>query len=222
MIAQIYGIANYEDAIGSWEAGADHIGILPPPPYPADSPGILPEETVQHILQDLKGKCTVILLSESDEPGEYLRIAEKYHPEIIQIAGRTYAADADFRAKLREIDPAVKIMQSVPVGSDVDAAVRMAVERAPFADYLITDSLRPGGQVGASGITHSREADREIVRVAGIPVVLAGGLGVDNAAEVAAFAAPFGLDSMTKTNIPGTIRKDLKLVEQFCEICHRF
>ena len=222
MIAQIYGIGSYEDAIGSYEAGADNIGILPPPAYEAAYPGILPEETVLRIMQDLKGKCTVILLSESDDPAEYLRIAEVYHPEIIQIAGRTFAADADFREKLRMIDPAVKIMQSVPVGSDVDAAVQMAVERAPFADFLITDSLRPGGEVGASGITHSREADREIVRVAGIPVVLAGGLGCDNAAEVAAYASPYGLDSLTKTNIPGTFRKDLKLVKEFCDICHRF
>lgn len=219
MIAQIYGITSLQEAIACAKAGADHIGIVPPIEGQL-LPGTVDDKTVTDILSALKGKCKVILLSESEDANTYLYMAQKYHPDIIHIAAKHFASNREFYNQIKQIDPRIQIMQCVPVGIDQNTAVQLAVSRAQYADFLITDSLREGGAVGAAGITHSHETDTKIVQAVNIPVILAGGLECKNAQDVINAVHPAGLDSLTKTNLPGTHQKDILAVAQFCKICH--
>ena len=50
-----------------------------------------------------------------------------------------------------------------------------------------------------------------------IPVILAGGLMPENVAEAVRVVKPWGVDSFTHTNIPGTKRKDPERVKAFVE-----
>ena len=220
-LAQIYGISTYDEAVACMQAGADLIGIVPP--QPTDSPiDGLPEETVRRIVEDLRGKCKVILLSESNDPDYFVQIAAHYQPDVIHLAGKSLEADNFFRRRVKEVSPDTAIMQCVPVGSDL-SAVKLAVRRAQYADYIILDSIRTDGGVGASGTTHSWEVDAAIVQAVSIPVVMAGGLGPDNVCDAIKAVHPAVVDTLTKTNkklSDGTMIKDIEKVADFVRKAH--
>ena len=59
-----------------------------------------------------------------------------------------------------------------------------------------------------------------LVRQSRIPVILAGGLSPENVVEAIQQVRPWGVDSLTKTNLPlgdGIFRKDLEKVKSFVE-----
>jgi phosphoribosylanthranilate isomerase len=88
-----------------------------------------------------------------------------------------------------------------------------------IADMLLLDSHKPGDkQIGGLGLTHDWDLDRRIVENVSIPVLLAGGLGVENVAAAITAVHPAGVDSKTKTDRrDGSHRKDLDEVRQFVE-----
>jgi phosphoribosylanthranilate isomerase len=88
-----------------------------------------------------------------------------------------------------------------------------------IADFLLLDSHKPGDkQVGALGITHDWNLDRQIVESVGIPVIMAGGLGAENVVQAIQSVHPAGVDSKTKTDKKdGSHTKDLEEVRKFTE-----
>ena len=224
MITQIYAIQTVEDALACIEAGADYLGLLPPQHRP-EGPRFdeVSEETARAIMQATQGTAVRVMLSVNTDPQFFIDMAVKYHPEVIHIASQGFSTNAEFRAALNKAAPGVKIMQAVPVGGP--QAVAFAKQVAPFADYLLLDTLGQNQTVGvgASGNTHDREIDRQIVEAVDIPVIIAGGLGPDNVAEAVRAVRPWGVDSMTKTNVTlrdgeegNPLKKDMEKVRKFC------
>ena len=82
------------------------------------------------------------------------------------------------------------------------------------------DSHRPGDtQIGALGITHNWEIDRRIVDSVSVPVIIAGGLGLDNLAAAIKTILPTGVDSKSKTDKDdGCHTKDLEKVKLFVDL----
>jgi phosphoribosylanthranilate isomerase len=103
---------------------------------------------------------------------------------------------------------------AVPV---IDAAsIQIAAAYRGVTDFLLLDSYDPGTrQFGALGRTHDWSLSRQIVDKAGIPVILAGGLGPENVAEAIATVRPAGVDSKTRTDRADGTGKDLAKVRDF-------
>jgi phosphoribosylanthranilate isomerase len=113
-------------------------------------------------------------------------------------------------------------MRSIPVvGSE---SVPVAKSYDGIADFLLLDSHKPGDkQVGALGITHDWNLDRQIVESVGIPVIMAGGLGAENVVRAIQSVHPAGVDSKTKTDKKdGSHTKDLEEVRKFTEAAKGF
>jgi phosphoribosylanthranilate isomerase len=89
-----------------------------------------------------------------------------------------------------------------------------------IADILLLDSHEAGDrQIGALGVTHDWELDRQIVESVGIPVIIAGGLAPENVADAIKSVRPAGVDSKTRTDkTDGSHTKDLDKVRQFVEL----
>ena len=69
----------------------------------------------------------------------------------------------------------------------------MAREYQPVCDYYLLDTNDPNAvDVGATGLTHDWNISARMVQEAHIPVILAGGLSVDNVAEAVKFVKPWG------------------------------
>ena len=87
-----------------------------------------------------------------------------------------------------------------------------------MCDVIFLDSKAPNVDViGATGSTHDWSISREIVKSISKPVILAGGLSPENVAIAIREVRPWGVDSNTHTNYPGTWKKDPARVLKFVQ-----
>ena len=223
MITQIYDMQSAKEAVACIEAGADYIGACPPQ-YTADDsklPGVISHETVVEMMaatQNMGAKRVLIILA--DDPETAYKTVARYHPEVIHISANQFVATPEVVENIKKLDPNIKVMQALAVNNR--DSVAQAIAFSKFVDMLILDSPNPDvGCIGAAGVEHDREIDREIIESVTIPVIIAGGLGPDNIAQAIDQTHPWGVDSLTKTSrfFPdGTFEKDIDLVRAFCAI----
>ncbi len=222
MITQIYNVTSAEEALKVIDAGADFIGMVPPQKltYEGIVPGEISHEKIEEIMSATEGKAKRVLLYAGDMEEVYYEGAILYRPEIIHLSGKNIVASGEFVKNLKSLVPNILIEQSVPITDE--GSIELALQRAEYADMLILDSVSPRLKVvGAAGEAHDWNIDREIVRRVKIPVIVAGGLSPENVAQVIEAANPYGVDSLTRTNMvlpDGTVCKDIERVRLFCKI----
>lgn len=217
MIVQIYSLMNVAEAIACAQAGADHIGVLVSRTidhrYPCE---VLPQEC-KRIFAALQGKAKRVLISVEPDQESVLQMTEELQPDILHLCADFQGSFA-FRQVLRQRCPDTELMEAVGVGDE--SAVAQALAKAEYADYLILDTIpqnNPG--IGAAGVTHDWNIDRQIIEQVHIPVIEAGGLDADNVQEAIRQLHPWGVDSCTRTSIKKNgeiIGKDLSKVRAFC------
>lgn len=222
MITQIYSIQTAEEALACIAAGADRIGVLV-----GEAGGKFPcavsEERCREIYQAVGDKAVKVLISVKSDPEEILKETELLRPDVLHLCA-SYDGNPAFRKELNQRAPGILLMEAV--GVEDETAIAEAEKKAEFADILILDSVSktvPG--VGAAGVTHDWSIDERIVRNVSVPVILAGGLGVDNVAEAIEKVHPAGVDSLTKTSVRKNgviLHKDIDLVRRFCQIAHSY
>jgi phosphoribosylanthranilate isomerase len=112
--------------------------------------------------------------------------------------------------------PDLEVMRTIPVRDESDIDVAKCYEGV--ADFLLLDTWRSGDpEIGACGLVHDWEISRRIVMEVNIPVILAGGIGPENAADAIRLVRPAGVDSKTKTDLPDVSAKDLQRVRALVE-----
>ena len=214
MIVQIYEVTSPEEASALSRFGVDHIGVLV-------GDGSFPRE---QSIEDAKGIFAAITppskgsaLSLSADLALVTRIASQLNPSILHLGAAPELLSPSHVANLKDCFRGLTIMRSIPVvGRE---SVPLAKTYDGIADILLLDSHKPGAkQIGALGITHSWELDRQIVEAVSLPVIIAGGLGPDNVADAITAVRPAGVDSKTKTDRDdGSQTKDLRKVKAFVE-----
>lgn len=214
MIVQIYTVQTPEEGMALLEAGVDHIGVTP---STAGLPGEVSNATARVIFDKIKKQAVKVALSIDSDISKIVEMVMTVHPDMLQLCGDLALMTPQKVGELRTLLPDIKIMQAVPVVNQ--EALEIARSYQEVADLLILDSLSADiGGIGAAGFTHDWNISREIVRQSRLPVILAGGLSPDNVAEAIRFVRPWGVDSLTCTNLPlgeGKFRKDIDLVKKF-------
>jgi phosphoribosylanthranilate isomerase len=211
MLVQIYEVTTPQDARALCELGVDHIGILV-------GDGAFPREQSWERAAAIAaavtppGKVSALFLSAN--VAAIIAWATAVAPACVHLgAALELLGPADCR-RVREALPDARLMRSIPVTGD-DALVH-AQHYAAVADLLLLDSHREGDrQIGALGVVHDWRLSRRITRSVPVPTILAGGLGPENVGEAIARVGPAGVDSKTKTDVPGTHTKDLQRVRAF-------
>jgi phosphoribosylanthranilate isomerase len=206
-----------EEALDCIQAGADRIGVLVGPingPFPC----AISEKTAKDIFTAIGSKAVKVLISVQDNDIEILAQTLRLKPDVLHLCAG-YKGSPEFREKLYQCLPEVKLMEAVAVtGKD---SIEDAIKIAEYVDIIILDSVSasiPG--VGAAGVTNDWSIGRQIVERVKVPVILAGGLGPDNVRAAIEVVKPFGVDSLTKTSVVRDGRilyKDINLVKKFCE-----
>ena len=70
--------------------------------------------------------------------------------------------------------------------------------------------------IGATGRLHDWRISRRIVESVPVPVILAGGLSPENVMDAMQAVQPWGVDSNTHTNLPGSpVEKDMQRIREF-------
>lgn len=214
MKTQIYSIQTIDEARACIEAGVDFIGIAAG--TDADLPAEITLEAGKEIFKFIGDRAGKVLLTVADSPELICRAVGELKPDVVQLCGNNYAATPEFCEKVREICPGIVVLQAV--GITGPEAVGQAVEFSRFCDRLILDSVDPGiPGIGAAGFVNDWKICGQIVELAACPVILAGGLGPDNAAQAIREVRPWGVDSLTRTNKDGKMEKDGEKVRLFVE-----
>ena len=233
MITQVTLInANVKEVLDCIQAGTDYIGfaisktvggsVLPQ----AMGHNITPE-TAKEIFAEIGDKATKVAIIGFNGEGqdEILEITADLKPDVLHLASE-FPTNEDFYNRFKQMLCNCRLMQAIPMGEGFDS-VAFAKKHEPYTDLFILDTINPAsGNAGATGLTHDWSISKKIVDSIATPVILAGGLGPDNVAQAIEHVRPFGVDSLTKTNLVGAngelLGKDIEKVRRFCEIAHRY
>ncbi len=216
MITQIYTMQSLEEALAIIDAGVDHIGITP---GENNLPGEVSYRNAYEIFKEVKGKVTRIAITVSTDIDEIVSMVEAVQPDILHICGpsETMMPPAALYELRRRMPRGIRIMQAISVGNR--SSINLCMKYQDAADIIILDTeVSTIGGIGASGETHDWSISKEIVDRCRLPVILAGGLSADNVAAAVKAVRPWGVDSLSHTNIPlggGRFKKDIEKIKQF-------
>lgn len=214
MRIQIYTMQTIEEALAVVALGVDHIGVTP---SNLGLPGEVDFARARAIVDSVGSSAVSVALSVESNLDAIETMVRAVRPDILHLCGLENTLLPDSVRALRGSLPNMEIMQAVSVSGP--EAIDIALAYQDVADYLILDTQAPDiAGIGASGKTHDWNISREIVRQVQIPVILAGGLSPENVVEAISVVQPWGVDSLTHTNLPlpgGGFRKDLNRIRQF-------
>lgn len=208
MLVQIYEVTTPEEASALCRIGVDHIGVLV-------GKGKFPRERsyaeTRQIFAAVPVSAKKLSLSLADHVDDLAEVAEETRPDILHVGTRPDALIPSQLAQLKSRFPDLKIMRTIPVRDEKDIAIARTYEG--IADFLLLDTWKSGEpEIGACGLVHDWDVSRRIASEVKIPVILAGGIGPENAAEAIRCVKPAGVDSKTKTDLPDGSAKDLQKV----------
>jgi phosphoribosylanthranilate isomerase len=214
MLTQIYEVSTPAEAESISAIGVDHIGVLiGDGRFPRELPLAIARNIAAAILTP--SKLSALFLS--DEVSLIEDWARQLSAPIVHLGAAPDLLRPSRVAVLKKRLPGSLIMRSVPVTGEESIEIARSYEG--IADFLLLDSYRPADkQIGALGVTHDWGISRRIVQMVRVPVILAGGLGLDNVADAIRVVGPAGVDSKTKTDRQGSHAKDIERVRQFHEL----
>ncbi|MCE5240740.1 phosphoribosylanthranilate isomerase [bacterium] len=200
-LLKICGLTTIADLGHARRCGADFLGLVVERPGVARSVKLWQAERLARVAP----RQTVAVVV-SDHLDFLRQVAERLHPRALQIHS---AHAASLASELRGLCPIWTAVGLPPRGEAAQAAEALeaiAAAATAGAEMIVLDtSVR--GQTGGTGRTSDWEVAAEVVRRSPLPVLLAGGIGPDNAAEALARVRPAGLDASSRLEIaPG--RKD--------------
>ena len=243
LIIQIYEIQTPQEAEAVIALGVDHIGSVALSEENWKTSAL--KDTIS-LVQASGSRSSLIPLFQSETT--VLRALEFYQPDIVHFCdalapernavprvGQEFERLINLQIRVKKLFPELRIMRSIPIAPAGDAhrvaTLEFGLRFEPVTDFFLTDTLLVGtpaapveaqpvsGFVGITGRTCDWGMAGKLVRQSKIPVILAGGISPENAAEAIARTRPAGVDSCTQTNAQDTqgrpirFRKDLKKVQ---------
>lgn len=216
MKVQIYTMQSVEEALQVASLGVDHLGLTP---SQIGLPGEIDFWTAREIVEAVDDAAVCVALTVETDQKEIIRMARAVQPDILHLCSLENSFPPDAVRRLCNELPDLPIMQAISVTGP--EALETAFAYQGVAEYLILDTQAPDiAGIGASGETHDWNISREIVKQIGLPVILAGGLGPENVARAIKEVDPWGVDSLTHTNLQlpdGGFKKDLEKIKAFVQ-----
>ncbi len=214
MIIQIYAFTDAETAIAAVDLGVNNIGFV------AGRYGIVQGELsfseAREIAVSLPPEATSVAITMSEDVEEILLMASEVKPDIVHISTDVDCVGIEAMRELRShLAADISLMKAISV--EDEKSIVLAQQFAAVSDLLLLDTKRSGFPgVGATGFTHDWDISRRIVESVDIPVIMAGGLTANNVGAAIRKINPWGVDSNTSTNFPGSqVEKDLKRIAAF-------
>jgi phosphoribosylanthranilate isomerase len=207
-LVQIYEVTTPDEASALAQIGVDHIGVLV-------GKGNFPREksyaATRQIFAAVPATAKRLSLSLAHQLTELAEVVQETQPDVLHLGTRPETLTPFHVAELKASCPNVKLMRTIAVRDENDVAIAKAYEG--IADFLLLDTWKSGErEIGACGLVHDWTISRRIVLEVRIPVILAGGIGPENAADAIRRVNPAGVDSKTKTDLPDGSAKDLEKV----------
>jgi phosphoribosylanthranilate isomerase len=209
-IIQIAGVLDQQEAFMLCDSGVSHIGF---PLRLTHHREDLSDWQARAIIQSLPGDMSKVLITYLALPAEIAELARYLGTDTVQIHSRP---TRDTLGELRTMAPELKIIRSLIVGeADPTDLAEEARSQSELVDFFLTDTYDPAtGASGATGKTHDWKISRFLAKRLDRPLILAGGLNVENVRRAILEAEPAGVDAHTGVEGPDG-RKDPRLVAEF-------
>ncbi|PSH05590.1 MAG: phosphoribosylanthranilate isomerase [Acidobacteria bacterium] len=216
-LVQIYEVTSPKEAAALAALGVNHIGVLV-------GKGKFPREqsytAARQIFAAVPARGQKLSLSLANQIEELAEVVEETRPDILHLGTRPDDLIPSQVLELKALFPTLKVMRTIPVRDERDIAIAKSYEG--IADFLLLDTWKSGEpEIGACGLVHDWAVSRRIVAEVQIDVILAGGIGPENASEAIRLVSPAGLDSKTKTDLPDGSGKDLQKVRAMVQAVRR-
>lgn len=196
-------IQSVEEAALALEHGASAIGLVSAMP---SGPGPIPDDRIREISRWATPRTrTFLLTSRTDVAGIAAQVREAGVNTVQLVDALPRGAHTALRAML----PTVRLVQVIHVRGPESVEEARAV--APLVDELLLDSGNPSAAVkelGGTGRVHDWAVSRRIVREAGVPVWLAGGLRPENVLGAVREVEPHGVDVCSGLRLDGALQAD--------------
>jgi phosphoribosylanthranilate isomerase len=174
MLVQIYEVSSPEEARALCAFGVDHIVLVGNGTFPREQS----VEKARDIFEPVSALAKSSALCLSADLELIRKVAAELSPSILHLGASTDLLSPSESGTIKSEFPSIQIMRSIPVVGH--ESVALAETYDGIADMLLLDSHNPGDkQIGGLGKTHDWDLDRRIVENVSIPVLLAGGLGVE-------------------------------------------
>jgi phosphoribosylanthranilate isomerase len=214
MIVQVFAVKSVKEMQMCIEAGLDRWGLE------VGKRGTMPSERTfeqaRQIFAATPPAYPKMALTIETDLEAIVEIVSETKPDLLHLCGDIRQLTPGDVGELRKKIPGVGIIQAIPVTGAEAIAIAQAYE--VVADVLFLDSFdsKEVG-IGIVGKTHDWKVSRKIVESTTKPCVLAGGLSPENVANAIRVVHPYGVDSNTHTNMPGTWKKDFRRMQQFVQ-----
>ncbi|HBT83248.1 MAG TPA: phosphoribosylanthranilate isomerase [Desulfuromonas sp.] len=172
---KICGITSVEDALQAAACGADALGLV----FYAKSPRCVTPEAARAIIATLPPFVTSVGLFVNEAPTRIRKIADFCGLDVIQLHGDEGPADCDFAP--RRTIKALRVKDAASL--DGHAAFQTS---ALLLDTWVADAY------GGTGASFNWDLAAGVARQR--PVILAGGLSVQNVAEAVRSVHPYAVD----------------------------
>ncbi|MBI4830859.1 MAG: phosphoribosylanthranilate isomerase [Candidatus Lindowbacteria bacterium] len=195
---KICGITNIEDALWAVEQGADAIGFVFAP-----SPRRISRDRAKEIREQLPPFVSVVGVFVNPDPSNAREVFEHVGLDFVQFYG------SDERHFLRE--SALKRRNLIHAISVASTAELSLIERSSAATILMDTKVE--GKAGGTGKTFDWSI-AEKAKAYGKPIILSGGLNLNNVETAIRIASPEAVDvSSSVESTPG--KKDPAKVREF-------
>ena len=173
---KICGITRLEDALIAIEAGADALGFV----FYEPSPRYVSSEKAAEIIEQLPAFVTTTALFVNETAEKIDRICDETRIDLLQFHGDE---SPEFCNRFQR--PYIKALRMKP-----ELDLQHEAERYSEAQAILLDAYRPGVPGGTGEVF---DWDR-IPQKHPAPLILAGGLTVENIANAVASVAPYAVD----------------------------
>jgi phosphoribosylanthranilate isomerase len=192
-LIQVAGVIDRAEAAMLQQCGVRYLGF--PLRLPVNREDLTEAEAAA-IIRSLTPPVRGVLITYLGEAEAISRFANALGVRMVQLHGDISVAEL---RRLREVDPSLTIVKSLVVGLHAVAVLeRLVSELAPLVDGFLTDTFAPDtGAAGATGRTHDWSVSHRLVELSPRPVILAGGLTLENVRRAIEEVRPAGVDVHT-------------------------
>lgn len=213
-LLKVCGLCRIADLRQAQRCGTDFVGLVIEAPRSPRAVSLAQAERLARLAPE---RVVAVVVSEELE---FLReVTRRLRPRALQLHGAQAVALA---RELRELCP-VWVAVGVPAqgaeGDSEEQALEQIVAAAAAGVEMIVLDTAAGGQTGGTGQTCDWEQAARIVARSPLPVLLAGGVCAENAAQALALVRPAGLDASSRLEVcprvkdPAQVRRLGELVK---------
>lgn len=212
MRVKICGIRDCNDAETAVRAGVDAVGFI------VGTTGIAEDkidvDSARTIIESLPLFVSRVLVTHLTDETQIADLAVSLRVDTVQIQD---FVPPESVVRIRRQLPSCMLIKTVHVVTEAQT-FQMMHDFEPVVDMLLLDS-RTTDRLGGTGLVHDWNISEQAVRLARVPVILAGGLTDTNVYDAVSQTRPFGVDVNTGVETDGW--KDPSKAQKFVSEAHR-